>query len=197
MFKSYHFVDRISFTYGDLSLEESTLLREDIQKRFASKFQISPEDRRALYVRNLMDDFMEYANTLSGITMFIWVIGIMTIIAGIVGVSNIMIIVVKERTKEIGLRKAIGATPNSIIGLILFEAIVITGMSGYVGLLAGIILLEGLGKNIDAEYFKNPEVDLKVAIYTIILLVISGALAGLIPAIKAAYIKPIEALRDE
>ena len=197
VFKDYNYIDRVSLTYGDLSFAESSALKEEIRRRLASKFTVDPADRRAIYIRNLMEDFMEYANTLDGIKIFIWIIGIMTIVAGIVGVSNIMIIVVKERTKEIGLRKALGATPLSIVGLILFESVVITGLSGYMGLLAGIGLLEGLGGQVQGEYFKNPEVDLKIALYTLILLVIAGGLAGFFPALRAAYIKPIEALRDE
>lgn len=197
VFKEYRYVDRIAFSYGNLSLEQSIRLREELQKRFSKKFQVDPKDRRALFIRNLLEDFMQYGSTLRGMSVFIWIIGIMTIVAGIVGVSNIMIIIVKERTKEIGLRKAIGATPLSIVSLIMFEAIIITAFAGYLGLLAGILVLEAVGKNFQADYFKQPEVDLSIAIYTILVLTIAGALAGLVPAIKAAYIKPIEALRDE
>ena len=130
--------------------------------------------------------------------MFIWIIGIGTIIAGIVGVSNIMMIVVKERTKEIGIRKSIGATPGSIIGLIMQEAIVITSFAGYIGLVLGVGLLELVARNMPAsDFFRNPEADFGVAVSATILLVIAGAVAGFFPAMNAAKVKPVEALRDE
>jgi len=124
----------------------------------------------------------------AAIRLFIWIIGTGTIIAGIVGVSNIMMIVVKERTKEIGVRKALGATPFSIISLILQESVLITAFAGYVGLVLGVGLMELLSpmfENSDT-FFKNPGVDLRVAISATILLVVSGAVAGFIPARKSS-----------
>jgi putative ABC transport system permease protein len=197
VYNNYPYVNNMVFSYGDLSHEESQELQSKIRTRMATKLQVDENDERALNVWNMMDNFLVYANVLGGINLFIWIIGIMTIIAGVVGVSNIMFVVVKERTKEIGVRKAIGATPRSIVTLILFEAIVITSIAGYLGLLAGIGLLELIGSNIDAENFKNPSVDLRIALITVGLLTISGALAGLFPAMRAAYIQPIEALKDE
>jgi len=135
---------------------------------------------------------------MGGIRVFVWIIGVGTLLAGVVGVSNIMLVAVRERTREIGVRKAVGATPGSIIGLVLQESIFITATAGYLGLLVGVALLEVLTKAIpSAEYFRNPYVDLRVAIYATLLLVLAGAVAGFFPARRAAAIKPVEALRDE
>jgi putative ABC transport system permease protein len=142
------------------------------------------------------------------IKIFIWIIGIGTLIAGIVGVSNIMLIVVKERTKEIGIRKAIGASPASVVGLILLESILITTVAGYIGLVLGTGLMElinymmvqsaGAGGGQQGEsVFLNPTVDFGVAVFATMLLIVAGAIAGYIPAKRAASIKPIVALRDE
>lgn len=190
-------VNQIMFTTGELTLNESRVLADQVRNDFARRHQFDPADERALNVRNVLEHFQEIMNILAGINIFIWFIGIMTIIAGIVGVSNIMFIVVKERTKEIGIRKAIGATPRSIIGMIIIEAIFITAVFGYLGLVSGILLLEAIGPNIDSDFFANPEVDLKIAISTTMVLVFAGALAGYFPARKATMIRPIEALRDE
>lgn len=190
-------IDQVSFTTGDISLEESKRLSEKLVQDFAYRKQFDPEDTRAINVRNVLENFQEIINIIEGITIFTWFIGFMTIIAGIVGVSNIMFIVVKERTKEIGIRKAIGATPNSIIKMVLIEAVFITAVFGYLGLLAGILLLEVAGSQIDSDFFSHPEVDLRIALQTTFFLIVAGAIAGYIPARKAANIHPIEALRDE
>jgi putative ABC transport system permease protein len=138
----------------------------------------------------------------TGIRGFSWVVSIGTIIAGIIGVGNIMLIVVKERTKEIGIRKALGATPWSIISLIIQESIVITSAAGYFGLLAGTGLVAGIDYLLkkfkaEGEFFANPEVNLPIAVTAVGLLVVMGALAGLIPATKAARVDPVVALKDE
>ena len=168
----------------------------------AAKHIISPKDKNAVGGFNSGKETQKINGLFFGVNIFIWGVGIMTIIAGIVGVSNIMLIIVKERTKEIGIRKALGATPFSIISLIIQESIFITALAGYFGLLAGVLLVEffkDMMKDMDTKnsYFSNPDIDFDVAIISTIILVISGALAGLIPAIKAANINPIEALRAE
>ena len=131
------------------------------------------------------------------INLFFWWVGICTIIAGVVGVSNVMLIIVKERTKEIGIRKALGAKPISIIIMVLQESIFITIISGFVGLLGSLLLLELIGPMVDSDFFKNPEVDFRIALTTLVLLVFAGALSGFVPAYRAARIKPIVALKDE
>ncbi|MCK4663125.1 MAG: ABC transporter permease [Bacteroidales bacterium] len=191
-------INQVSFSYGDATEQESTVLLESIKKLFASRHQFDINDKRAINIWNKAEQVKQFKNLFDGIKIFIWIIGIGTIIAGIVGISNIMIIVVKERNKEIGIRKAIGATPWSIISLVLFESVLITSFAGYMGLVFGIGLLELISSLLpEIDFFKNPEVDFKVALSATILLIISGGLAGIIPAKKAASIKPIEALRDE
>lgn len=190
-------LDNIMITTGDLSLEETNQLTEQIHQSLANKHYFDISDQRAVRVRNNNDSFQEIMNIITGMKMFVLVIGAGTIVAGMVGVSNIMTIVVKERTKEIGVRKALGATPGSIISLVLQESIFVTTLAGMFGLMAGISLLELLGPNIDSDFFVNPEVDVNIALGTIILLVVAGALAGFFPASRAARIKPVVALRDE
>lgn len=177
-------------------------VQKEIKELLARRHNFSPADDQAVGSENLQKEFNEVQGLFTGINLFVWIVGIGTIIAGIVGVSNIMLIIVKERTKEIGIRKALGATPFSIISLIIQESVVITAVSGYVGLIIGVGLIESLSYamkkfKVDAEFFDNPEVDFQMAITATILLVVTGALAGLIPATKAANISPIEALRDE
>ncbi len=191
-------VHAISSTIGDASPEESLVIEQRIRDRLAALHQFSPEDKRAVWINNTTDQFMQVINVLNAISLFVWIIGIGTIIAGIVGVGNIMMIVVKERTREIGIRKALGATPFSVVSLIIMEAIFITSIAGYLGLVAGVFTLEAVSNMIeDPGIFQNPEVDLLTASIATIILVVAGTLAGLIPAIKAASISPIEALREE
>ena len=137
-----------------------------------------------------------------GINAIIWFVGLGTLMAGIVGVSNIMIITVKERTREIGIRKALGATPFSIVSTLLFESILVTSIAGYTGLVMGVGLIELVAfalNSVGAQlpFFKNPEINFQVAVTAIILLVVIGALAGLMPALRAAKIMPIEAMRAD
>jgi putative ABC transport system permease protein len=163
------------------------------QKKF-----IDPTDGRGIRVRSASSDLKENDQFASVLQYIISFVGIGTLLAGIIGISNIMVFVVKERTKELGIRKAIGATPKSIIGMILHEAIFITTISGYVGLLTGVALLNFIGDKLEEEYYiTNPNIDISTGIAATILLIAFGAFAGYLPAKRAAQIKPIEALRDE
>jgi putative ABC transport system permease protein len=131
------------------------------------------------------------------INFIIIFIGIGTLIAGIIGISNIMVYIVKERTKELGIRKAIGATPTSIISMIMLESIFITAIAGYSGLMIGIFVLKSLGDSLEKYFILNPSVETYVVVGATIILIIAGTIAGYIPAKRAAQIKPIVALNDE
>jgi putative ABC transport system permease protein len=190
------------YTVGDASVEESRQVVESTKEILSQKYQFDPEDDRAVFVWNNVENFQRFLNMFLGIKIFLWVIGIFTIIAGIVGVSNIMLIIIRDRTREIGVRKAIGATPSSIVGLFLQESILITVVAGYVGLITGIGIIELIKWalvefSVDAPYFRDPDIDLFTAVMATVLLVISGALAGYFPAKKAAKVNPIIALREE
>jgi len=190
-------INNLAFTAGNADAAESIKIEDEIRAQFANRHNFDKNDQRAIYINNNVEEYKKFMNLFAGIRIFVWIIGIGTIIAGIVGVSNIMLIVVKERTKEIGIRKAIGATPQSIIGLILLESIAITAFAGYVGLVLGVGLLELISPHVQSDFFLNPEADFRIAVSATILLIISGTLAGFVPARKAAAIKPIDALRDE
>ncbi|MEZ4849708.1 MAG: ABC transporter permease [Bacteroidia bacterium] len=199
IFNGANRINRILLTVGDADLEESIKIADEIKELMAQRHNYDVNDPKASFIVNSIERFQQVAGTILGIKIFIWVIGIGTILAGVVGVGNIMMILVKERTREIGIRKAIGATPGSIVGLIIQESIFITSLAGYLGLLGGVGLLELVSANIpsDTPFFANPEIDLSIAIQATILLVVAGAIAGLIPSLKAARIRPIEALRDQ
>lgn len=197
VFSANNNINDIAITVGDATAEESKVIEAMAKEKIAEIHKFDVTDPRALGSWNSLEEFTRFKRLFKGISLFIWIIGFGTIVAGIVGVSNIMMIVVKDRTKEIGIRKAMGATPWSIISLILQEAVLITSFAGYFGLVLGVVLLETIGSKIESNFFSQPSVDLNIALYALALLVLSGAVAGFIPARKAAAIKPIEALRDE
>jgi putative ABC transport system permease protein len=191
-------VSYLGLTVKNLSVKESKDFEQKLRQQFGRRHKFDSKDNNAFNVNNNWQYYNQMLNVFLGIKIFIWVIGILSIIAAIVGVANIMIITVKERTKEIGVRKALGATPGSIIKMVLFESILITAFFGYIGLFIGTFIIEMVSKNIPPnEMFMNPDVNLPTAIGATLLLVLTGALAGYIPARNAANIKPIEALRDE
>lgn len=192
-------INQMMFTVGDAGIEESKQIEEEVRQKMAATHMFNPKDKRAIRFWNNVEEFLKFNNLFDNINLFIWVIGVMTIVAGIVGISNIMMIVVKERTKEIGIRKALGATPVSIIKLIIMESVLITSFSGYIGLVLGVGLIELVSNFIpeDTQFFNSPEVNFNVAVTATVILIIAGTIAGLIPATRAAAIKPIVALRDE
>ena len=175
---------------------------EDVKKYLSERKKISPDDKGVFGSFNLQDEYDKVQGLFVGIKVFSWVVAIGTIFAGAIGVGNIMLIVVKERTREIGLRKALGATPASIVGMIMQESLFITAIAGYSGLVVGALLLESISRRLDASggnvnFFSHPEMDFKTAIVALIVLIISGVLASLMPAAKAAGVNPITALQDE
>jgi putative ABC transport system permease protein len=190
-------IHNLSIT-STLSAEESEKFEKELRAAFAERHKFDKEDLNAMWIYNTLKEYKMFTNLFLGIQIFVSIIGAFTIIAGIVGVSNIMIIVVNERTKEIGIRKAIGATPSSIVGMILLEAVFITGIAGYIGLIAGIGVLELVSSVVPANpFFVNPEVDFKIAMISTLVLIVAGSLAGLMPSLRASRIRPVVALRDE
>jgi putative ABC transport system permease protein len=184
--------------------KENEEYNSTIRKGFAKLHTFNPEDRAALGLWNNSENYIQTMKIFWAIKLFVWIVGIGTLIAGVVGVSNIMLITVKERTKEFGIRKALGATPNSIIKLILIESTLITSSFGYIGMMLGIAVTEAINFVINqtpAEpgnvIFRNPTVDVGIVISALVILIISGLIAGYIPAKRAVTIKPIEALRSE
>ncbi len=211
VFNGSNRLHNFALTIDAKTVEESQAIEKRVRETLAHKHKFDSTDESALGSYNKLEDVIETMKIFQAIKIFIWIIGIGTLIAGVVGVSNIMLIVVKERTKEIGIRKAIGASPGSVIGLILLESILITTIAGYIGLVLGTGLMEGVNFFVEQQYaasaatnggngdtlFRNPTVNLNVAMAATMLLVFAGTLAGFIPAKRASRIKPIEALRDE
>ena len=175
-------------------------VEEDVKKLLRSRHKIAPDDQMGIRSDNVEEEFREVMGLFNGIAFIVWLVGIGSLIAGVIGVGNIMLIVVKERTKESGVRKAIGATPRSIISMILMESVVITSVAGYLGLIASTAVISlmnmAIGNN-GPEFYNNPEVDLRVGLIAVLILIISGALTGLVPAMQAANINPVHALKDE
>lgn len=197
--KSSDEVDQIIISYNpEIGYEGAIEFEKNIKKYLKSKKKIHPNDPKGISVRSASNDMQQNEQFSSALNYMIIFIGIGTLLAGIIGISNIMVFVIKERNKEFGIRKAIGATPNSIIALVLQESIFITTISGYVGLFFGVLLLSSIGDKLEKTYFiTDPYVDFNFAVSATIMLVFFGALAGYLPAKKAAMIKPIKALNEK
>lgn len=176
---------------GAMAFEKS------LTKFFKEKKYINPVDENGIFIRNVADQLKQNQQFARVLQLIVAFVAFGTIIAGIIGISNIMVFVVKERTKELGIRKALGATPRSVISTILLESVFITTVSGFSGMLVGIMILRSLGEKLEDFFITNPYIDLTTAFAATLLLIIFGAIAGYVPANRAAQIKPIVALRDE
>ena len=199
------------YNYGDIvgwyAMTAKDNIPVDIVEKKArdilkARHSIAPEDERAIGGFNVSKEFRKMRGLFAGINGLIWIVGIGTLLAGVIGVSNIMLVIVKERTKEIGIQRALGATPMRVIMQIINESVFLTSIAGSIGLVIGFWLIELINYALEkgggsSEMFKNPEVDMQIAISALIILIIAGIIAGLIPAKRAVSIKPIDALRSE
>ncbi|MDO5616568.1 MAG: ABC transporter permease [Cruoricaptor ignavus] len=191
-------ISTIYIAYNEnMSPNEAIKYGEELEKNLKARKNVSPEDENAVRVWNNAKNLGETFQFMFILTLIVGFIGMGTLLAGIIGISNIMVYIVKERTQEIGVRKAIGAKPKSIISLIMQESVLITVVSGFVGVGLGILTLKLIGNNLEKFFIKEPSVGLPIIITAFVCLVISGLIAGFVPAYRAAKIKPIEALRTE
>jgi len=201
--KAYNFGDVVHyFAFSSPKGVDVEAVEKKIVDVVKKRHSISPKDEQAVGHFNIAKEFKKMNGLFTGITALMWIVGIGTLIAGVVGVSNIMLVIVKERTQEIGIRRAIGATPRSIIAQIINESVFLTGMAGYLGLFLGVIIIELINKGIGDggggnSPFKHPEVDIKVAMTALSILIVCGIFAGIVPARRAVSMKPIDAIREE
>jgi putative ABC transport system permease protein len=210
LFERGNRVHQIIFTVKDINTEAASDAFEDrLRERMARRHQFDPTDKNPVGLHNTGNEYRMWQGMNNGIALFIWIIGIGTLMAGIVGVSNIMLISVRERTKEFGIRKAIGAKPSSILKLIIVESVLVTAIFGYIGMISGIGLTELInyamemgsansgGGAQDTTVFHNPTVDLGTALAATGVLIVAGVLAGYFPARKAVKISAVETMRME
>ena len=203
MQKTYNYGDAV-FWYAITSKKgiSASVTEEKVIKLMKQRHKVHPDDNQAIGHFNVEKEFNKMKGLFAGIDGLIWVVGIGTLLAGIIGVSNIMLIIIKERTKEIGVKRALGATPLNIIGQIILESVFLTTLAGYFGLVLGVGVL-GLLDNAmqnsgaDSRFFLHPEINFSIGITALMILIVSGIFAGLIPAKRAVSIRPVDALRDE
>jgi putative ABC transport system permease protein len=199
-----HGINTIHATLKGLETEEANkAFEEGLRAKLAVIHHFDPSDERAVSIWNRLENYLQFIGIFNGISAFIWIIGLGTLIAGVIGISNIMLITVRERTKEIGIRKALGAKPSSILGSIVMEAIFITSIFGYFGMFLGVgigelanSVMESPGMEEASAAFKNPTIDVSIALGAMVILIISGLIAGYFPALKAVRISPVEAMRE-
>ncbi len=195
------YINRMTMTTKNLtSIEDNDAFENEVRELLGKRRNFDKDDTNAVWIWNRMTQYLQVNGALGMLKTAIWVIGILTLISGIVGVSNIMLITVKERTHEFGIRKALGAKPRQILVLIVAESIAITALFGYIGMVAGVGATELINmavEQMDSEAFRDPTVDIKIAIEATLTLIIAGTMAGFFPAKRAVSIKPIEALREQ
>lgn len=198
VYKENDEVDMFGLTYNSkLSADQALAFSNLLTIMLKEKHKVDPRDQSAIRVYNYAEGTKNVQQFMMVLNVIILFIGIGTLVAGIIGISNIMVYIVKERTKEMGIRKALGATPKSIISMIMLESVFITAIAGYSGLLIGVFALKAIGNGLEEYWIVNPSVETYVVISATIVLIIAGTIAGYIPAKRAAEIKPIEALNDE
>lgn len=192
-------VYQLNVEIKDINTEDEALaLERGIRSTLAREHEFDPTDESAVWMWNSFTSYLRSSTVGGYINIAVWVIGLLTLLTGIVGVSNIMFVSVRERTHEIGIRRAIGAAPRHILTQILAESVSITAVFGYMGVFGGMVILQIINAVIgDVDGFKNPTVDISIAIEVTVALIAAGTLAGLFPALKALKVKPVEALRDE
>ena len=195
-------VNNLSYTLPPVenfeqAVAQAVEFKENLHSYLQQAHTVAPDDNGAMEVWSAMEEAKRYYGLTGNIKLFFWFVGVCTIVAGVVGVSNIMLIVVRERTREIGIRKALGAKPWSIVAMILHESIFVTAISGFGGLIFSMALLEIVGPNVEVDYVVNPSVNFNVAFATVLVLILAGTLAGFVPAWRAAKVQVIESLRDE
>ncbi len=201
--RTYNYGDIVGwFAFTIKKNADAAVVDQKIKDLLKARHRVAPHDQQAITGFNLEREFKKISGLFTGIDILVWIVGIGTLLAGVIGISNIMLIVVKERTKEIGIQRALGATPLKIISQIITESVFLTTVAGYFGLVLAVFLLEVVNKALSANgsenmIFRNPGVDFNIAMAALAILIVSGALAGLMPAKRAVSIKPIDALRDE
>lgn len=190
-------IHALELTVGGADTAASRVLEREAHRLLAARHQVSLEDHRALRSQNNLVHFEKLASVITWVNGFVWFVSFGTLLAGMVSVSNIMLISVAERTREMGVRKALGATPFRLVGMVLSEAILITSIAGYAGIVAGVALVELAGQKLaDAPFVRQPSVSLAVTLEATALIVCAGALAGFFPALRAARVSPIVAMRE-
>lgn len=209
IFKPDRKLQSIALTANELQTEsENEYFNDKIRSSLAPSMQFDANDENAIWINNSQQSYIETMKIFGGISIFVTIIGLFTLIAGIVGVSNIMLVSVKERTREFGIRKALGATPGNILRSVVVESTLITAIFGYIGMMIGIgishivnLIMEQGAAGADGEMqmsvFKNPTVDLNYVFFATAILIVAGVIAGYLPARRATRIKPIEAMREE
>lgn len=192
------YIDQINLGYNpNLNLDQAIAFGNRLERELKEELAIHPDDQSALFIRNMAEANKGVGMFMLALYVIVIVVGSGTLIAGIIGISNIMIFVINERTKEFGIRKALGAKPSTIIGMVLQESVLITTLAGYIGLTVGSYILESLGDSLEEYFIKDPSVSTGLVVGALFVLIISGLIAGFVPARRAARIRPIEALRAD